>query len=152
MARALSVKIPTAKVIEMIEQKIAQIAEDVATYPARKAAYQVEYKAYTESVIARLGELIAKNGSALLAEENGDKNVRVGTNYRNAIEISIGKELTEDLIKPVEPNDPEPKGYYGRNAGYATKREELEKTLRLLKMTEQETITSSTYNSVLELL
>jgi hypothetical protein len=152
MARAISVKIPTTKVIEMIEQKIAQINEDVATYPARKAAYQVEYKAYTEALVARLGELIAKNGSALLNEEDTDKKIAVGTNYRNAVEISIGKSLTEDLVKPEAPTDPEPKGYYGRGTGYTTKREELEKTLRLLKMTEQETITSSTYNSVLELL
>ena len=152
MARALSVKIPTAKVIEMIEQKIASIAEDVATYPARKAAYQVEYKAYTESVVALVGKLVAENGSALLAQEDTDKKISVGTNYRNAIEITIGKDLTADLVKPVEPTDPEPKGYYGRSNGYSTKREELEKTLRLLKMTEQESITSSTYNSVLELL
>ena len=153
MARAVSVKIPTAKVIEMIEQKIASITEDVETYPARKAEYRSAYKAYTEQVVARLGQLIAQNGSALLAEENTDKGIRVSTNYRNAVEITIGKELTEDLVRPVEPTDPEPKGYYGgRGSGYNTKREELEKTLRLLKMTEQETITSSTYNSVLELL
>lgn len=152
MARALSVKIPTSKVISMIEDKIASIANDVATYPARKAEYQVAYKAYTESVIALVGKLVSANGSALLAEEDTDKNIRVSTNYRNAIEITIGKSLTEDLVKPVEPTDPEPKGYYGRNSGYNTKREELEKTLRLLRMTEQETITSSTYNSVLELL
>jgi intergrase/recombinase len=149
MARAVSVKIPTAKVIEMIEQKIAEITNDVETYPARKAQYQADYKAYTEQVVARLGELIAKNGSALLAEENTDKGVRVSTNYRNAVEITIGKELL-DLEKPEQPAEPETKGYYNRN--YTTKREELEKTLRLLKMTEQETITSSTYNSVLELL
>jgi hypothetical protein len=150
MARAVSVKIPTAKVIEMIEQKIAEITNDVETYPARKAQYQADYKAYTEQVVARLGQLIAQNGSALLAEENTDKGIRVSTNYRNAVEITIGKELL-DLEKPVEPTDPEPKGYYNRNS-YDTKRNELEKTLRLLKMTEQETITSSTYNSVLELL
>ena len=150
MARAVSVKIPTAKVIEMIEQKIASITEEVASYPARKAQYQIDRKAYTEQVVARLGQLIAQNGSALLAEENSDKGIRVSTNYRNAVEITIGKELL-DLEKPEEPQDPEPKGYYSRNS-YSTKREELEKTLRLLRMTEQETITSSTYNSVLELL
>ena len=149
MARAVSVKIPTAKVIEMIEQKIAQINEDVATYPARKVQYQADYKAYTEQVVARLGQLLDQNGSAFLAEENNDKGIRVSTNYRNAVEITIGKELL-DLEKPTEPTDPEPKGYYRNN--YITKREELEKTLRLLKLTEQETITSSTYNSVLELL
>ncbi len=149
MARAISVKIPTAKVIEMIEQKIAQINEDIASYPARKAQYRADYKAYTEAVVAILGDLIAKNGSALLAEENTDKGIRVSTNYRNAVEISIGKELLA-LEKPEEPTDPEPKGYYRNN--YTTKRDELEKTLRLLRMTEQDTITSSAYNSVLELL
>jgi hypothetical protein len=149
MARAISVKIPTAKVIEMIEQKIAQINEDIATYPARKAQYQADYKSYTEAVVAILGDLIANNGSALLAEENTDKGIRLSVNYRNAVEITIGKELLA-LEKPTEPTDPEPKGYY-RNT-YTTKRDELEKTLRLLRMTEQESITSSAYNSVLELL
>jgi hypothetical protein len=150
MARAISVKIPTAKVIEMIENKIAQITEEIATYPARKAQYQIDYKAYTEQVVALLGDLIAKNGSALLAEENTDNGIRLSTNYRNAVEIAIGKELLNGLEKPEAPTDPEPKGYY-RNT-YTTKREELEKTLRLLRMTEQESITSSAYNSVLELL
>jgi hypothetical protein len=150
MARAVSVKIPTAKVIEMIEQKIAQIDADVASYPARKAKYQADYKAYTEKVVSTLAKLLKQDGSALLAEDNSDKGIRVSTNYRNAIEITIGKELL-DLEKPEEPQDPQPKGYYYSNQ-YTTKRNELEKTLRLLKMTEQETITSSTYNSVLELL
>ena len=151
MARAVSVKIPTAKVIEMIEQKIAQIDADVASYPARKAKYQADYKAYTEKVVATLAKLLKQDGSALLAEDNSDKGIRVSTNYRNAIEITIGKELLAGLEKPEEPQDPQPKGYYSSNH-YTTKRSELEKTLRLLKMTEQETITSSTYNSVLELL
>ena len=151
MARAVSVKIPTAKVIEMIEQKIAQIDEDVATYPARKAKYQADYKAYTEQIVAHLSDLLAKRGSKLLSNEDNDKGIRVGTNYRNAVEITIGKELLAGLEKPEEPQDPQPKGYYSSNR-YTTKRDELEKTLRLLKMTEQETITSSTYNSVLELL
>ena len=150
MARAVSVKIPTAKVIEMIEQKIASITADVASYPARKAEYQVAYKAYTEQVVALVSDLIANRGAELLDSEDSDKGIRVSTNYRNAVEITIGKDLI-DLEKPEQPEDPEPKGYYNRNH-YNTKRQELEKTLRLLRMTEQETITSSTYNSVLELL
>jgi len=149
MARAISVKIPTHKVIEMIESKIAQINEDIATYPTRKAQYRADYKAYTEQVVARLGQLLSSNGSTLLEEDNNDKGIRVSTNYRNAVEITIGKELL-DLVKPEEPTDPEPKGYYGQQ--YGSKKAELEKTLRLLKMSEQETITSSAYNSVLELL
>lgn len=153
MARAISVKIPTSKVIEMIEAKIAEINEEIASYPARKAQYLEDRKVYAEAVVARLGELIATRGAELLNTEDYDNGIRVSTNYRNSVEITLGKELTDGLVRPVEPTDPEPKGYYGgRGSGYSTKREELEKTLRLLKMSEQETITSSAYNSVLELL
>lgn len=150
MARAISVKIPTAKVIEMIESKIAEINEEIATYPARKAQFQADNEAYTKAVIARIGEAIAKRGSELLTNEDYDNSVRVNTNYQNRVELTIGKEILDGLEKPVQPTEPEPKNYYGRS--YTTKREELEKTLRLLRMSEQETITSSAYNSVLELL
>jgi hypothetical protein len=149
MARAVSVKIPTAKVIEMIEAKIASITEEIASYPARKAQYQIDYKKYTDKVVSILGKLLSKNGVELLSEENSDKGIRVSTNYRNSVEITIGKELL-DLEKPEEPQDPEPKNYYGRS--YSTKREELEKTLRLLRMTEQETINASTYANVMKFL
>jgi hypothetical protein len=150
MARAISVKIPTAKVIEMIESKIAQINEDIATYPARKAQYVADRQAYTEKVVSIVADLLTKRGAELLATEDHDSKVSVSQNYRNAVELTIGKDLLAGLEKPEEPQDPEPKGYYGRN--YGSKKVELEKTLALLKMSEQETITSSAYNSVLELL
>ncbi len=150
MARAISVKIPTSKVIEMIEGKIAEINEDIATYPARKAQYLVEREAYTKAVVERVGKAIATRGAELLSNEDYDNAIRINTNYQNRTELTIGKEILDGLVKPVEPVEPEPKGYYNRN--YTTKRDELEKTLRLLRMTEQETITSSAYNSVLELL
>jgi hypothetical protein len=150
MARAISVKIPTGKVIEMIESKIAQINEDIATYPARKAQYVADRQAYTEKVVAIVADLLTKRGAELLATEDHDSKVSVSQNYRNAVELTIGKDLLAGLEKPEEPQDPEPKGYYGRT--YGSKKAELEKTLTLLKMSEQETITSSAYNSVLELL
>ena len=86
----------------------------------------------------------------MLSNEDHSQNIRVSTNYNNSVEITIGRELTAGLEKPTEPTDPEPKGYYGRV--YGSKKAELEKTLKLLRMSEQETITSSAYNSVLELL
>ena len=150
MARAISVKIPTAKVIEMIESKIVEIDNDIATYPARKAQYKADLEAYTHSVVALLTDLLNKRGAELLTNEDYNQNIRVSTNYNNSVEITIGKELTADLVKPTEPQDPEPKGYYGQR--YGSKKAELEKTLKLLRMSEQETITSSAYNSVLELL
>jgi hypothetical protein len=150
MARAISVKIPTGKVIEMIEQKIVEIDNDIATYPARKAQYKLDLEAYTQSVVVLLTDLLNTRGTELLSNEDHSQNIRVSTNYNNSVEITIGRELTAGLEKPTEPTDPEPKGYYGRV--YGSKKAELEKTLKLLRMSEQETITSSAYNSVLELL
>jgi hypothetical protein len=150
MARAISVKIPTAKVIEMIESKIAQINAEIASYPDRKAQYLIEREAYTKAVVERVGSALVERGAELLANEDYENSVRVATNYQNRVELTIGKDILDGLDKPVEPVNPEPKNYYGRS--YSTQREELEKTLKLLKMTEQETITSSAYNSVLELL
>jgi hypothetical protein len=134
----------------MIEGKIAEINEDIATYPARKAQYLIEREAYAKAVVERVATALTERGAELLSNEDYDNSVRVNHNYQNRVELTIGKEILDGLVKPVEPTDPEPKGYYGRT--YTTKRDELEKTLRLLKMTEQETITSSAYNSVLELL
>jgi hypothetical protein len=150
MARAISVKIPTAKVIEMIEGKIAEINEDIASYPERKAKYIADRESYTKAVVERVGKALVERGNELLSNEDSDNSVRVSSNYQNRTELTIGSDILAGLEKPVEPTNPEPKNYYGRS--YSTKREELEKTLRLLKMSEQETITSSAYNSVLELL
>ena len=150
MARAISVKIPTHKVIEMIENKIAEIDSDIATYPARKAQYKIDLEAYTNAVVERVGKALTERGSELLTTEDYDSKVSVSTNYNNRVELTIGKDLLGGLEKPTEPTDPEPKGYYGQR--YGSKKAELEKTLTLLRMSEQETITSSAYNSVLELL
>jgi hypothetical protein len=51
---------------------------------------------------------------------------------------------------PKKPEDPNAKNHYGRE--YATPLEMLEKTLRVLKLTQQEEVNASTYSSVMDLL
>lgn len=132
MARSVSVKIPTAKVIEMVEQKIATMKEEDATYPKRLEAYKKEMNSLLTKFIK-------------VAKDNADsKNVYLNNGYR-CVSINISSELLGDVEFPAEPHSPTA---YGR----ATNLKELEKTLKLLKLTEQESVTSSTYNSVLDLL
>lgn len=132
MARSVSVKIPTAKVIEMVEAKIAQMKQEDANYPKLLEAYEKEMNAL-------LGKFIK------IAKDNaGSKNVYVNNGYRCA-SINISSELIGDVEFPKSPIEP---NAYGR----ATQLKELEKTLKLLRLTEQESVTSSTYNSVLDLL
>jgi hypothetical protein len=132
MARSVSVKIPTEKVIEMVENKIASIKEENATYPQRLEAYKKEMNSL-------LGKLIK------IAKDNSDsENVYLNNGYR-CFSINISQTLASGIEFPTQPTDPN--GY-----GQHTQLKELEKTLKLLKLTDQPSVTSSTYNSVLDLL
>lgn len=145
MARSVSVKIPTSVVIEMVETKLAEMNKAEKDYPSLLATYNKDIKAYGKAVV----ELISKNANKVVDynafDVNGD-NLALVTDYRNSTQVAVGKALSSKLgDKPERPQ--EVGGWQFNN-----KKEELAKTLRLLKLTEQETITSSTYNSVLDLL
>ena len=109
------------------------------------SAYNKEIVSYTQDVL----DLIGKNKKSVVDYNDygfdGD-NIAINSEWRGSLTISIGKQLVSKIgEKPKKPEDPD-------NWHTKQKREQLEKTLKLLKLTEQETITSSTYNSVLDLL
>jgi hypothetical protein len=101
-------------------------------YPKLLEAYEKEMNSVLSKVIK-----VAKDNS-------GNENVSIYNNY-SGISISIGKRLVSDIEFPEKPSDPD---------NYTTKqnKEQLEKTLKLLRLTEQESVSASTYNSVLDLL
>jgi hypothetical protein len=145
MARSVSVKIPTSVVIEMIETKLAELKKAEADYPKLLSAYKKDIVSYTADLI----DLVSKNKKSVVDYAdygNQEDNISINSDYRGSITLAIGKELVAKLgKKPEKPEDPT--GWHKDQ-----KKTELEKTLKLLKLTEQETITSSTYNSVLDLL
>ena len=145
MARSVSVKLPTSVVVEMIENKLAEIAKAEADYPKLLSAYKKDIVAFTTDLID-LANKNKKNVVDYSEYANQEDNISINSDYRGSITIAIGKELVAKLgTKPEKPSDPDT--WQNKD-----KKEKLEKTLQLLKLTTQETITSSTYNSVLELL
>lgn len=145
MARAVSVKIPTAKVIEMIENKLAEMDKAVKDYPALVANFNKANKAYSKNI----AELIGKNANKVVAyrdfEWTSDQ-IALSSDYRGSAQIYVGKALAEKAgDKPECPEDP-------NNWSFKQNKEQLEKTLKLLRMTEQESVSASTYNSVLDLI
>ena len=145
MARAVSVKIPTAKVIEMVESKLAEMNKSIKEYPALLNTYKKEIKAYTKSVL----ELAGKNANKIVAYKDydwTDEQISVSFDYRGQAQLHIGKAIFAKLgDKPEQPSDPD-------NYQFRQNKEQLEKTLKLLKLTEQESVSASTYNSVLDLI
>lgn len=129
----------------MIENKLAEIAKAEADYPKLLSAYKKEIVSFTADLI----DLVSKNKKSIVDYSdygNQEDNISINSDYRGSVSIAVGKEIVAKIgTKPEKPSDPDT--WHNRD-----KKEKLEKTLALLKLTTQETITSSTYNSVLELL
>jgi hypothetical protein len=145
MARSVSVKIPTSVVIEMLETKLAEMAKAETDYPKLLSAYKKDIATFTTDLI----DLVGKNKKSVVDYSDysfDESNIAINSDYRGSITIAVGKQLVSKVgTKPQRPEDPD---HYGNRQ----KKDQLEKTLKLLRLTDQETITSSTYNSVLDLL
>ena len=154
MARSISVKVPTSLLVQQIEERIAQIDKDIEEYPAKREAFEKAEEAYKANVA---------NFVAAYLGENLDK---IGYGYEDIIRINTGYgfrgntgkvELTFDTDaivgfpqRPEAPEKPNQKESFGRD--WATRKELLEKNLKILKMTSQEEVSASTYGAVMELI
>ena len=154
MARSISVKVPTSLLIQQIEERIAQIDAEIEEYPAKREAFDKAEEAYKANVA---------NFIAAYLGENLDK---IGFGYEDIIRINTGYgfrgatgkvELTFDTDaivgfpqRPEAPEKPNQKESFGRD--WATRKELLEKNLKILKMTSQEEVSASTYGAVMEIL
>ena len=132
MARAVSVKIPTSKVIEMVEAKLEEMKQTAKEYPKLEEQYEKDLLAVSNKIFKIAKDNLGKDG------------VIFYNNYSGA-SMSVGKNLLGDIEFPEKPVSPE-------NYSFKQNKEQLEKTLKLLRMTEQESVSASTYNSVLDLL
>ena len=155
MARSISVKVPTAMLIQQIEERIAQIDADIEAYPAKREAFDKAEEAYKAQVA---------NFVAAYLGENLDK---IGFSYEDIIRINTGfvgfhsnngkVEITFDTDaivgfpeRPEAPEKPNQREHFGRD--YSTRKELLEKNLKILKMTSQEEVSASTYGAIMEII
>jgi DNA repair exonuclease SbcCD ATPase subunit len=132
--KAISVKIATPKVIKALETKLAQLTKDYQAQEANEAKYQKAYKAWQKEI-----------GKWAIANFSKAENLR--TNYRSwnktlNVDFDI---ITEESSFPVEPE----KDYEViHQHSYREMKEEMENAIRILKMTDEETVSTSTYQAV----
>ena len=149
MARSISVKIPTALLIEQIESAIAEIDKEIEEYPAKREQYEKDIVAYQKNVAnfvaAYLGENLDKIGT-----EYSDI-IRLATIYSNRVELTFDTSAIVGFPKKPEcPEEPNRVKSFGRD--WTTRKSLLEKNLRILRMTSQEEVSASTYGAVMEIL
>lgn len=132
--KAISVKIATAKVIKALETKLAQIENDYAKQDENEAKFQKSMEQWNKE--------IAKFAVAQIA-----KATNVRTNYRNwnnTLNVDFDLAIAEGDF----PKQPERDFEQIHRHTYNEMVEELENAIRILKMTDEEVVSTSTYNAI----
>ena len=132
--KAISVKIATTKVIKALETKLAQIKKDYESQDALEAKYQKALEKWNKELL-----------EFALANIKKAKNVR--TNMR-----SWNNELNVDFDIPTfdgdYPKQPQREFEQIHSHIYREQKEEIENAIRILKMTDEEVVSTSTYNAI----
>ena len=132
--KAINVKIATPKVIKALETKLAEIKKAYAEQGANEAKYQKAREKWQKEI-----------GKWAIDHFSKAENLR--TNYRH-----WNKTLNVDFDLIVNESDfpAEPEKDYEviHQHSYNEMKEELENAIRILKMTDEEFVSTSTYNAI----
>ena len=132
--KAISVKIPTERVIKALEQSLNKLELDWTSQEANEAKYNKAHEAWRKEI-----------GQWAIDHFSKAENLR--TNYRswnNQLNIDFDLTVTEsDLPKQPERDFVTMNDYEFRN-----QKEEIANAIRILKMTDEEVVNTSTYNAV----
>jgi hypothetical protein len=148
MARTLSVKIPTAKLISDVEASIAKIDVAVAEYAGLRKQYELDVKKYQDELVAHA--IKALSDPSNIGTEHGSLVRLTSNHYRNDVDVTFDVDGLGFPTKPAEPIKPNDKTHFGRE--YISRKELLERNLRILKMTTQEEVSASSYSAVIDLI
>jgi hypothetical protein len=136
MARSkpISVKIATAKVIKALEARLAKLEADYKTQDENEAKYQKAREKWTKEL-------------AKFAVANISKAENIRTNYR---QWNKTLNVDFDLITDSKDFPAEPEKNYEEihRHTYNEMKEEMENAIRILKMTDEEVVSASTYNAI----
>jgi hypothetical protein len=132
--RTINVKLPTAKVITALQQALAKLELDYATQDEAEAKYQKAAEKWRKEVIK-------------FAIDNISKAENIRTNYRQWTKsLNVDFDLT---VNDGEfPTEPERKFEQIHQHTYREQKDEMENAIRILKMTDEETVNTSTYNAI----
>jgi hypothetical protein len=132
--KAISVKIATPKVIKALEGALAKLELDYTSQEANEAKYQKQYEKWKKEV-----------QDYAIANIKKAENFR--TNYRswnNSLNIDFDLTVTESALPKEPTKDFESMSVYN----YREQKEEIANAIRILKMTDEEVVNTSTYNAV----
>jgi hypothetical protein len=137
-AKAINVKIATPKIITALEASLAKLETNYATQKENELKFENAMEAWKAEVLS-------------FALDNIKQAFNLRTNYRSyndTLNIDFDLKVSEAQMPP----EPEREVEFIHASTYRESKKELENAIRILKMTDEETVNTSTYNAVSEYL
>ena len=131
--KSINVKIATSKVIKALESKLVQIKKDKDNEKVNQEKYDKALKAWRKEV-----------GELALAKISKATDLSATVRYHG--EINVEFNLPKGSIEL--PKEPEKDFDTLNDWQYKEIVEEIENAIRILKMTDEEVVSTSTYNSI----
>ena len=136
--KAISVKIATPKVIKALESALATLEVNWTSQEASETKYDEARKAWQKEIVEYAVANIKK-------AENFRTNYR---SYSNNLNIDFDLTVAEKDL----PKEPEKDYEVLHQHSYREQKQEISNAIRILKMTDEETVNTSTYNAVAQYL
>ncbi len=131
--KAISVKIATPKVIKALEGALEKLNNDYANQEANEAKYKKAQDKWNKEV-AKLAMSVINKAEDLSAH----------TRYNGQLNVSFSLPAGSITL----PDEPKKDYVVMQDWTYREQRDEIENAIRILKMTDEEVVNTSTYNAV----
>ena len=131
--KSINVKIATTKVITALETKLAQLKKDKANLKVNEEKYNKAHEKWRKDV-AKLAL------SAINKAEDLSANLRYNGTIN--VDFNLPKGAIELPTEPTKDFDTYHEWQYKEMV------DEIENAIRILKMTDEETVSTSTYNTI----
>ena len=136
--KAINVKIATPKIIKALETALAKLEKDFLAQEANEAKFSKQHEAWKKEI-------------AKWAIANFAKSENLRTSYRSW-NSTLNVDFDIVTKEGTFPSEPEKDFEVIHRHTYQESKKELENAIRILKMTDEETVNTSTYNAVAQYL
>ncbi len=134
----ISVKIPTIKVITALSESLTKLDRDYKSQTVNEEKYQKAHKAWNKAMQDFAIKNIAKRVNDRISYRSWNNTLNFDFDLTVA-ESELPKMPERDFVA-LPPHE------------YNEKKGEIESALRILKMTDEETVSTSTYRSIAQYL
>lgn len=129
--KGINVKVPVKRVIDSLEAKLETMRQEDAAYEVAQAEYEIAKAKWEHDVM-----------TAVLAK-GVQKNINLHRHWRGNLTLEVSYDVSSVDNLPAEPEAPANKN---RTSDYD--KQNIENALRILRMTDEETVNATTFKAI----